>query len=102
MKPFVFLIVAAIVVAHGAPALAQKAQTAKSNAASKANAFEPMSRDEAMQKCNAEAAKFSSRDFQSTNLTVYRAAWRATASLNSHLDAQCGRGLLLVPQWQPH
>lgn len=72
MKPFVFLTVAAIVVAPGAPALAQKAQPAKSNAASKANASEPMSRDEAMQKCNAEAAKWSQRDFQSTNLTVYR------------------------------
>jgi hypothetical protein len=31
-----------------------------------------MSRDEAIQKCNAEAAKFSYRDFQSTNLVVYR------------------------------
>ena len=76
MKPFVFLIVAALVVTPGAPALAQKAQTAKSNAASKANASEPMSRDEALQKCNAEAAKFSSRDFQSTNLAVYRDCMR--------------------------
>jgi len=49
MKPFAFLIVAAIVVAPGAPALAQKAQTANSNAASKANASVPMSRDEAIQ-----------------------------------------------------
>jgi len=72
MKPFVFLIVAAVVVTPGAQALAQKAQAAKSVAGSKANASVPMSRDEAIQKCNAEAAKFSSRDFQSTNLTVYR------------------------------
>jgi hypothetical protein len=72
MKLFVFLIVAAIVVTPGAQAFAQQAQTEKSNAASRANASVPMSRDEAIQKCNAEAAKFSSRDFQSTNLTVYR------------------------------
>ena len=70
MKPFAFLIVAAIIVTPGSAALAQKSQTAKSNAASKANASVPMSRDEALQKCNAEAAKWSYRDF--TNLTVYR------------------------------
>jgi hypothetical protein len=52
--------------------LRKKVQTAKSNAASKANASEPMSRDEAIQKCNVEAAKFSYRDFRSTNLAVYR------------------------------
>jgi hypothetical protein len=72
MKPFAILIVAAIVVTPGSAALAQKNQTAKSNAASKANASVPVSRDEAIQKCNAEAAKWSSRDFQSTNLAVYR------------------------------
>jgi len=44
----------------------------ETNAGSKANASVPTSRDVAIQKCNAEAAKFSSRDFQSTNLTVYR------------------------------
>jgi len=71
MKPFTFLIVAAIVVTPGAPALAQKAQTAKSNAASRANASVPMSRDEAIQKCNAEAAKWSNRDFQTTQAAVY-------------------------------
>jgi len=71
MKPFAFLIVAAIVVTPGAQALAQKAQTAKSNAASRANASLPMSRDEAIQKCNAEAAKWSNRDFQSTQAAVY-------------------------------
>ena len=76
MKPFVFLIVAAIVVTPGAQALAQKSQTAKSNAASKANASVPMSRDEALQKCNEEAAKWSYRDFQSANLTVYRDCMR--------------------------
>ena len=77
MKPFAFLIVAAIVVTPGAQALAQKAQTAKSNAAaSKANASVPMSREEALQKFNEEAAKFSSRDFQSTNLAVYRDCMR--------------------------
>ena len=68
MKPFAFLIVAAIVVTPGAPALAKKD---KSNAASKANASETMSRDEAIQKCNAEAAKWSNRDFQTTQATVY-------------------------------
>ena len=73
MKPFTFLIAAAIVVTPGAPVLAQKAQTAKPNAGTKANASVPISRDEAMQKCNAEAAKWSYRDFQSTNLTAYRA-----------------------------
>jgi len=72
MKPFAFLIAAAIIVTPGAPALAQKNQAAKSNAGLKANAAEPMSRDEAIQKCNAEAAKWSYRDFQSTNLAVYR------------------------------
>ena len=72
MKPFAFLIIAAIVVTPGSAALAQKSQTAKSNAGLKANAAVPMSRDEALQKCNAEAAKWSYRDFQTTNLTVYR------------------------------
>jgi len=72
MKPFAFLIAAAIVVTPGAPALAQQTQTVKSNAGLKANASAPMSRDEAIQKCNAEAAKWSYRDFQTTNLTVYR------------------------------
>src|SRR5262249_13937576 len=62
---------AAIVVTPGAQALAQKAQAAKSNAASRANASVPMSRDEAIQKCNAEAAKWSNRDFQSTQAAVY-------------------------------
>lgn len=71
MKPFAFLIVAALVVSPGAQALAQKAQTAKSNAASKANASVPMSRDEALQKCNEEANKWSNRDFQSTQAAVY-------------------------------
>ena len=49
MKPFAFLIVAAIVVTPGAQALAQQAQTAKSNAASRAHASVPMSRDEGIQ-----------------------------------------------------
>jgi len=71
MKPFAFLIVAAIVVTPGAQALAQQAQTAKSNAASRAHASVPMSRDEAIQKCNAEAAKWSNRDFQTTQAAVY-------------------------------
>jgi hypothetical protein len=71
MKPFAFLIVAAIVVSSGAQALAQKAQTAKSNAASRANASVPMSREEALQKCNDEAAKWTNRDFQTTQAAVY-------------------------------
>ena len=75
MKPFAFLIVAAIVT-PGAQALAQKAQTAKSSAASKANASVPMSREEALQKCNEEAAKWSYRDFQSTNIAIYRDCMR--------------------------
>ena len=67
MKPFAFLIVAAIIVTPGSAALAQKSQTTKSNAASKANASVPMSRDEALQKCNAEAAKWSYRDFHQSD-----------------------------------
>ena len=36
------------------------------------SAADNWSRSEALEKCNAEANKWSSRDYQTTNLTVYR------------------------------
>jgi len=76
MKRFAFLIVAAIVITPGAPAFAKKDQTAKSSAASKSNASEPMSREEAIQTCNAAAAKWRYSDFQTGQITNYRNCMR--------------------------
>lgn len=73
MKPSALLILTAIVVALGAPAFARSHHaTAKSHAAAKSYASEPMSRDEAIQACNSEAEKWSYRDYQIASLTVYR------------------------------
>ena len=71
MKVFVLLLAVAIVAVPGVAASAKDQQSA---AKSKrlGYAYAPMDRSEAIQTCNAEAAKWSYRDFQSTQLTVYR------------------------------
>lgn len=71
MKPSVLLLVVAIVVVPGAAASA-KDQHSVAKSKRLGYAYAPMDRSEAIQACNAEAAKWSYRDFQSTQLTVYR------------------------------
>ena len=70
MKPSALLMVAAIVVVPSVAMAKDQQSAAKSKTLG--YAYAPMSRSEAIQACNAEAAKWSYRDFQSTQLTVYR------------------------------
>ena len=74
MKPSTLLVAAAIVFVPGTAALAKDPPAvAKSKSQGYGGyAYAPMDRSEAIQTCNAEAAKWSYRDFQSTQLTVYR------------------------------
>jgi hypothetical protein len=81
MKPLALLLVVAIVVVPGAPVFAKEqhsatkskslASTPMEKSKSLGYASEPMDRSEALQKCNAEAAKWSNRDWQTTQATVY-------------------------------
>jgi len=70
MKPSALLVAAAIVVVPSV-AVAKDHQSA-TKSKSLGYAYAPMNRSEAIQACNAEASKWSYRDFQSTQLTVYR------------------------------
>jgi hypothetical protein len=79
MKPWALLLVAAMVVVPGAPVFAKEQHSAAkskslgsaSDSKSLGYASEPMDRSEALQKCNAEAAKWRNRDWQTTQATVY-------------------------------
>jgi len=71
MKPSKLLIVIAIAVVPGAPAVAKKHHsTAKSEPLG--YAYSPASRDEAIQICSSEAAKWRYSDWQTAQLTTYR------------------------------
>jgi len=70
MKPSALLIAAAMVVVPGIAVAKDPQSAAKFKPLG--YAYAPMNRSEAIQACNAEAAKWSYRDFQSTQLTVYR------------------------------
>jgi len=75
MKPSALLLVVAIVVVPGAPVFAKdQYSAAKSKQLGYASA--PMDRSEALRTCNAEAAKWSNRDWQTTQATVYRDCMR--------------------------
>jgi hypothetical protein len=72
MKPSALLVAAAIAIVPGVAVAKDQHSAAKSKSQGYGYAYAPMDRSEAIQTCNAEAAKWSYRDFQSTQLTVYR------------------------------
>jgi len=73
MKPSALLLAAAIAIVPGVAVAKDQQSAAKSKSQGYGGyAYAPMDRSEAIQTCNAEAAKWSYRDFQSTQLTVYR------------------------------
>ena len=72
MKPSALLVAAAIAIGPDVAVAKDQHSAAKSKSQGYGYAYAPMDRSEAIQTCNAEAAKWSYRDFQSTQLTVYR------------------------------
>ena len=76
MKPSTLLAVIVITVVPVTPSLAKKHHTAansQSSAANAARAQETFSRDEAIQQCSTEAAKWRYSDWQTAQITNYRA-----------------------------
>jgi hypothetical protein len=71
MKPSALLVAAAIAIVPGVAVAKDQHSAAKSKSQGYGYAYAPMDRSEAIQTCNAEAAKWSYRDFQSTQLTGY-------------------------------
>jgi hypothetical protein len=71
MKPSALLVAAAIAIVP-AIVVAKDQHSAASKSQGYGYAYAPMDRSKAIQTCNAEAAKWSYRDFQSTQLTAYR------------------------------
>jgi len=75
MKPSTLLAVILITVVPVMPSLAKKHHStanSQSNAANAARAQETLSRDEAIQQCSTEAAKWRYSDWQTAQITNYR------------------------------
>lgn len=57
---------------HSAASKSYASEPMEARSKSLGYASEPMDRSQALQKCNSEAAKWSNRDWQTTQATVYR------------------------------
>ena len=99
MKPSALLVAAAIAIVPAIAVAKDQHSAAKSKSQGYGYAYAPMDRSEAIQTCNAEAAKWSYRDFQSTQLTVYRDACSDTGSRSSSHQqfSQKPRGAFIRP-----